>query len=135
MDRVMFRRAFHPRSIVAGLLAMAALGGLPAALRAETLFFRNDTKVSLVVQGTCVIRGRVFNDRPNLLKPGEKCRITLLGDKLITIRDAKAANRIIHKSKIDGGTVDQYLLIIVDPLMPKQLKLDTTDKKTFLKKP
>jgi hypothetical protein len=130
----MFRRACHSRCFVAGLLAVAVLGGLPAALRAENLYFRNDTKAALIVQGTCVIRGKVFNDRPNLLKPGEKCRIALPGDKLITIRDAKAANRIVHQSKIEGSKDHQYILVIPDPKMANKLKLDPTDKDTFLKK-
>jgi hypothetical protein len=131
----MIHRVHHFRGIIAGLLVVAALGGLPGALRAETLFFRNDTKVALVVQGTCVIKGKVFNDRPNLLKPGDKCKIVLPGDKIITVREGKAPNNIIHRATIAAAVKDQYILLIPNPLMKNKLKLDPTDKKTYDKKP
>src|SRR5262245_46480166 len=71
-------------------LALALM--LPAALQAETLTFRNDTNVPVVIQGTCVVRGKVVHDQPQIIQPNGTAKIQLPGNKTVNIYDAKNTN-------------------------------------------
>jgi hypothetical protein len=120
---------FHGwRKCVVGLIALTALAALPAAASAEDLYFRNDTDKPIIVQGSCIIRGKVVNGRPNLLQPGDKSRITLPGNKVINIRDARAPNRLLHRDTVPAGKEDLYILISTDA---GKLKLDKTTAKEY----
>lgn len=99
------------------VLAMVAL--LPAGLRAETLVFRNDTNAPLVIQGACVVNGRLRHDQPIAMAPGATARIVLPGNKLITVYHAKLPNRILYQGTIQGGTEDLYFLVQPDPVIGK----------------
>jgi hypothetical protein len=114
-----------------GLTALLVLGALPAAARAEILWFRNDTDSPIIIQGACLIRGKPVTSRPIVLQPGDKARIGLPGDKLITIRDAKAPNPLLHKETVKAGLADLYILISPDP--KAKLKLELTTAKEFIK--
>lgn len=118
------------RKYVLGLLALAASAALPAAASAEDLYFRNDTNVPIIIQGSVLTRNnKVVNDRPNLVQPGAKVRVSLQGNKIITIREARAPNRVLHQATVPAGNEDQYLL--VNPDGPTKLKLDKTTGKEF----
>jgi len=126
------RERFHGwRKGVLGLVALAALALLPAAASAEDLYLRNDTNVPLIIQGSCInpANGRVVNDRPNLVQPGGKVRITLPGNKQIFFREARAPNRLIQKEDVAAGKEDTFILVKPDP--PAKLKLDKTTAKEF----
>lgn len=117
------------RNRVLGLIALAVFAALPAAASAEDVYFRNDSGVPIIVQGSCLIRGKLVNDRPNLLQPGAKARIALPGNKVITIREPRAPNRVLHQTTVPSGMDDLYILINPDP--PAKLKLDRTTAKEF----
>jgi hypothetical protein len=118
---------FHGwRKCIMGLIGLVAL---PVLARAEDLYFRNDTDMPIIVQGSCIVRGgRVVNSRPSLLQPGDKTRISLLGNKVINIRDARAPNRMLHRDNVPAGKEDLYILIIADA---GKLKFDKTTAKDF----
>jgi hypothetical protein len=118
------------RNRVLGLIALAVFAALPAGASAEDLYFRNDTGVAIIVQGSCLIKGRVVNDRPNLVLPGKAVRVSLPGIKAITIRESRAPNRVLHKENVAAGTEDQFILINPDPAA--SVKLDLTTKKEFI---
>jgi len=130
-DGAMSARLRGLRKAMLGLIALLVLAALPAAVRAEILYFRNDSGGPVIVQGSCLVRGKLVNDRPNLVQPGDKVKINLQGDKLITIREAKAPNDLLHKETIRAGKADQYILITPDP--KAKLKLDVTTAKEFAK--
>ena len=118
------------RKSLPGLVALATFVVLPAVASAEDLYFRNDTNVPIIIQGSIFTKpGKVVNDRPNLVQPGAKVQVRLPGNKIITIREARAPNRVLHQATIPGGMEDQY--IIVNPDGPTKLKLDKTTAKEF----
>jgi hypothetical protein len=108
MDRPGCSTSLSPRLLV-GLAAVLLAPGLS---RGESLWFRNDTTVPIVVQGACVVRGALVRGRPYLVNPGEKSpAIKLPGDKVITIYEAKVPNRMLYQEVITGGTDDQLISV------------------------
>jgi hypothetical protein len=99
--------------------AVALLALLPAGLRAETLVFRNDTNAPLVIQGACVVNGRLRHDQPIAMAPGATARIVLPGNKLITVYHAKLPNRILFQGTIQEGKDDRYFLMEPVPAVGK----------------
>lgn len=83
-----------------GLFAVAAVLGVPALLRAETVIFRNECRVSVVVQTASVVNGMVQRDTPMLLRPGEYTpKIKLDTDKIVTVFDARS-NKVLFREKL-----------------------------------
>jgi hypothetical protein len=111
------------------LVSLVFLIGLPAAARAEDLCFRNDTGVPIIVQGACQVKGKVVTGRPNLVQPGDRVRINLPGNKLITIRDARAPGTVVHRETIPAAAQDRFI-IITSPAAGKA-KLEETTAKEF----
>jgi hypothetical protein len=107
------------RFVGPGAAALLALALLPALAGAETLHFRNDTPMPIVMQGACVVQGKVQRDRPQPLRPTEACRIALPGNKLITIYDPSMPNRILFQATIPAGPEDLYFSVRQDPLQGK----------------
>ncbi len=106
------------------LLAGLALLLAPGVLSAEVIVIRNETKASVVVQTTIVVRGVLRRDRPHLVEPNEKAPpIALPGDKLITIYDPKAPNRVLFEGVVPSSPIDHYFAIVPGPTPPK-LKLE-----------
>ena len=122
---------FHGRrSCVLGLIALAVFVAWPAAAPAEDLYFRNDTGAPVIIQGSCLVRGKLVNDRPNLLQPGDKARVALRGSRFITISEARAPNRVLlNKAPVAAAMDDQYFLINADPRT--KVKVDRTTAKEF----
>jgi hypothetical protein len=107
------------------LLAALALGVLlPAAVRAESLAFRNDTNAPLVIQGACVVKGQLRADQPIMIAPGSAARIDLPGNKLVTVYHARLPNRPLYQGTIPGGNDDQYYSIQAD--VGPRVKLEQT---------
>jgi len=105
------------RSIVLAGLLFAPLA--PAS--AQTLVFRNDANVPLVVQVTSVYRGVYRRDRPHLLRPGDTTApgILLPGDKLVTITDAQVPTHLLFQGALPAASLDQYFRILADVPPPR----------------
>ena len=102
------------------LIAVALPFCLPLQALAETVVFVNDTKVAIVVQVATVIRGKVVRGAPCTLRKGEKVPITVLGNKLVNIYDARLPNRVLFQGTIPASPVDAiYSIKQNDPRMPK----------------
>jgi hypothetical protein len=115
------------------LALLALLGALSASLRAEDLWFRNDTGVPIIIQGAVQVKGKVITDRPRLVQAGEKTRIILPGNKLITIRDARAPGTVVHKETITAAAADRFI-IISSPAAGKAKFEETTAKEFHAEK-
>ena len=102
------------------LIALALPFVLPTQALAETIVFTNDTKGTVVVQVATVIRGAVRRGTPTTLGPGEKMRVTVLGNKLINIYDARLPNRMLFQGTIAASPDDcHYAIKHPDPRVPK----------------
>jgi hypothetical protein len=101
-----------------GVAALAALAGawLPTTANAEVLTFRNDTKMALVVQGACIINGKVRRDQPVLVQPGASARVVLPGTKQITVFNAQPPNLPLFQDSLPGGNDDLYFSMQLDPV-------------------
>ncbi|HZY85584.1 MAG TPA: hypothetical protein VFE78_12190 [Gemmataceae bacterium] len=93
---------------------------LPGTAGAEALAFRNECKAPVVVQAVSVFRGRVFRDKPYLLKTGDTTPdIVLPGDKVITVYDAKVPNRVLFQGALPASPNNQAFGIVPDVPPPK----------------
>jgi hypothetical protein len=102
------------------LAALLVCGLLPGTAAAEVLAFRNECKAPLVLQAVSIFRGRVFRDKPYLLKPGDLTpNIVLPGDKVITIYDATVPNRELFKGALPASILNQGYGIVPDLPPPK----------------
>jgi hypothetical protein len=106
------------------VLAITLLAVLvPSVLaQATVLSFRNDTTSAVVVQMGTIVRGRVLNDQPLVLRIGATARVPFTGDKLITIYDGKS-NRILHQAVQKFQGVASTFSIQPDPQSPGKVKL------------
>src|SRR4051794_14756135 len=80
------------------LLALPILQG-SAQGQAETLSLRNDSQTPVWVQVSAVFQGRVTLNR-TLLNPRMMTKITLPGDKNITLCDARIPTRQLFRDTI-----------------------------------
>ncbi len=90
---------------------------------AETLVFRNDTGSPIVLQAAIVVRGVVRRDKPQPLGPNDVARVTVPGNKMITIYDAKVPTRVLFQGNVPGGNTDLYFSIQPDA-KPPNLKIE-----------
>jgi hypothetical protein len=91
----------------ATLFALALMVLVPMTASAETITFVNETKATVVIQCSTVVRGRVVRDRPYTLKPGDKVLVALPGDKLVHVYDALRPALVLFKGTIGASLVDQ----------------------------
>jgi hypothetical protein len=125
-------RLLHGRAGVCGL-ALVVCAALPATLPAETLSFRNDTNSPVMIQGSYVVRGQVRRDQPILLQPNGVAKITLPGNKLITVYDARLPNRVLFQDTINASTEDQAYSVLPDKV-PGKVKVEEA-KPAMMAKP
>lgn len=109
-------RTHHPdgtEAIVMGRFALLGLlFGTVTTAHAESLELRNDCGCPIIVQAVSVCRGVFHRDRPYLLPPGAATpRITLPGDKLLTISDARLPTRVLFQTVVPRGSCDRRLHI------------------------
>src|SRR5262245_48441770 len=102
-------------------LALLIIAFAPVIASAETVTFRNDTPLTIVVQVTSVVRGTVMRERPATLGPNDVARTDLQGNKIITISDARKPTNVLYQGTISSGNEDLSLLIKTNPLVPGQL--------------
>lgn len=104
------------------LLVLAGLLFAPLApVSAQTLVFRNDGNIPVVVQVTSVYRGVYRRDRPHLLRPSDTTApgILLPGDKLVTITDARLPTHILFQGALPASAFDHYFRIVADVPPPR----------------
>ena len=104
------------------LFSLGVLALAPALGIAETVILRNDTAVPVIVQGTCVVNGKVVRGRAIQLQPGDTANIILPGNKIITIHDARPPLPLLKASTVPAAKEDQYLSIQADT--PTKAKLE-----------
>src|SRR5262245_10946524 len=76
----------------------------------ENLHVRNEAPVPLVIQAAGVDKGMLRRARPVLLNPKEiSPAIVISGNKVLTIYDAKAPNRVLYQGVIAGSARDQSI--------------------------
>jgi hypothetical protein len=96
---------------------------LPAAAAAETLTIRNETGAPVVVQAVSIAGRAVLRDKPHLINTGAMTPgISLPGDKIITIYDARVPNRVLFRGAIPAGRVD-VLFGVVPDVLPGRVRL------------
>src|SRR5260370_29185652 len=71
-EPTMYRHLRALRKACLGLLALAALGAMPATAAAGSMGFRNDLNIPIVVQGESVINGVLQRGHALLIAP-RKC--------------------------------------------------------------
>jgi len=97
-------------------MALAVLGLAPQLGRAETIIFRNDTHMAIVVQVTAGFKGRVQRTRPILLAPkANSGPIMLLGDKQVAVYDANLPTRVLYKDFLSPSQYNRAFSIQPDP--------------------
>jgi hypothetical protein len=93
---------------------------LPSQALAETVVFVNDTKGTVVVQVAAVVRGAVRRGTPTTLGPGEKMSVTVLGNKLVNVYDARFPNRMLFQGTVTASPTDgAYSIKQPDARLPK----------------
>jgi hypothetical protein len=96
-----------------GVLLVLAL---PAGAEAGPVYYRNDWNSPVVVQAASVVRGILLRSRPFLLKPGEASPpMILVGNKVVTVSDAKVPNRILLRDRIPASPMKLYYSIRLAP--------------------
>jgi hypothetical protein len=102
------------------LLAALVVALLPAAGRAETITIRNETPVPVIVETVSVYRNMLRRERPYVLNPGDATPgITLPGNKIVTVRNARMVTQVLSQQAIPARAEDQYFGIVFDPILKK----------------
>jgi hypothetical protein len=108
MSRQTRSSGLRPYLLVA--FAIVLLG--PGLARAQSIQFRNETTVPIVVQASCVVRGALVRDRPYLVNANDKSpAITLPGNKIITVYEAKVPNRALFQGVVAASADNQVFSI------------------------
>jgi hypothetical protein len=84
------------------VVALAALGCMPAYAEAASLGFRNDLNVPIVIQSVIVVNNQLRKGKPLVLLPGE---VTLdpvvpVGTRRIIINGARRPNPLLFQDDI-----------------------------------
>jgi hypothetical protein len=85
------------------LIALALPFVLPTKGLAEDLVFVNNTKGTLVLQVATVVRGTVRRGAPITLGPGDKTTVSVPGNKLINLYDARFPNRVLFQGTLPAS--------------------------------
>jgi hypothetical protein len=86
----------------------------------ESLIFRNETQMPVVIQAACVVQGTLVRDRPHLLNMGDSSpEIRLPGNKLITVYDPRTPHRILFQGAIPAAPVNRRYHILPDVPAPR----------------
>ena len=102
------------------LIAVALPFVLPAKGLAEDNVFVNDTKATVVLQVATTVRGRVIRGAPITLGPGDKTVISVLGNKLINLYDARFPNRMLFQGTLPASAENAaYSITQPDLRVPK----------------
>ena len=103
-----------------GLLALLTIALAPSASRAQAVYFRNDTSVTLTVYASCVFRGVVMRATPVQLQPKMSSpALKLPGTKLIWIQDARFLGRDLYRGTIPASDDDRSYAIQSESPAPR----------------
>ncbi len=104
---------------VAGML----LSGFAAErCAAEQLLVRNESQGPLVISVVGVVGKSLRRERPVLLHPKDVSpAITIPGNKVLTVIDGRAPNRVVFQGVIKASAKDQFIAIV--PGMPMRLEM------------
>jgi len=103
-------------------LALLTACGLPAWAGAETVIFRNDCRVPIVVQAATVQRGMLKRDQC-LLRPGESTnKMPLDTDKIITVCDSKTG-QVLFRDALRISKTPLHFSIVPDQRMPGRVRM------------
>ncbi|SRR6266540_7468743 len=103
-----------------GLVALLTIALAPSVSRAEAIYFRNETSITVTVYASCVVRGVVQRATPvQLLPKMDSPALKLPGNKRITIQDPRFLGRVLYQGTIPGGDEDVHFAIQPDPSLPR----------------
>jgi len=100
------------------LLAVLIVCLLPEMVKAQTVIFRNELKIPLVVQTATVLNGVLRRDRSCLVRAGESTpKIKLNVDKVVTIFHGRT-NQRLFQNVLKANKKDLFYGIVVEPTGP-----------------
>ncbi len=115
----MIRRTAPSGFALSGLLALAVVLFACGAAKAENVYIKNDTEMTIVVEMSTVIGGKVVRDRPVLIAPGKTAAFSVPGNKVVQVQDAKVL-RPLFNGTIPASKDDQaYSLQMGTPTKAK----------------
>ena len=92
----------------------------PTFASAGSVTITNDAGAAVIVQAVTVVRGAIIRDRPYVIAKGDKSpAITLPGNIIVTVYDARVANRILFQGVVKESTDDLLFGIVADGLTGK----------------
>jgi len=102
------------RPSVLALLMIGCQLAAASAARAGTIGFRNDTKITVIVQGVGIVNNIVIQGRRHTLQPGAFYfeRIVAGGTKIFVIVDARQPTRVLYKGPINFAGADLFFSIV-----------------------
>lgn len=113
---------------VATLLSWLLVAAVPVC--AESLTIKNRSPLPVVVQAATVQGGMLLRDRAHLVQPNEATPgISLPGNKVLTIFDARNANRVLIQVPVAAGNEDQLFEVNPDPNSPTGVRLDRVPRR------
>lgn len=105
------------------LLSLSLAAPVARAQAAETIVFRNDSPIAVYVHITAIDKGQARALSPFLLRSqATSIGITVAGDKIVTLYDARVVTRMLYKNTIRSNATNQTYSIQPD-LPPPRLKL------------
>ncbi len=110
------------------LLVVLVAGLFPQVADAEMVTVVNNTSWPVVVQASVLIRGVPRRDRPYQVLPGAQVMLNLpVGDRILTVTDARNPNRTLLQSILPNSLVNQAWSLNPDGPPPGvRLDLQTT---------
>jgi hypothetical protein len=101
------------------LLAILIVCLAPGVAAADSLIFTNECRVPLVVHTSYVVNGRLFRNKPYLLRFNERTPvIPRTADLTVTICDGRAPNRVLFQGGVRSGKDKLHFGIVPDPRLP-----------------
>lgn len=113
------------------LIALALPFVLPTQGLAEDLLFVNDTKATLVLQVATVVRGTVRRGAPITLVAGDKTKISVPGNKLINLYDARFPNRMLFQGTLPSALENAVYSITQPDLRVPKVKVEKAKPATM----
>jgi hypothetical protein len=114
-------------------IALALPFVLPTQGHAEDLVFVNDTKGVLVIQVATVVRGAVRRGAPVTLKPGDKTTVSVPGNKLVNLYDARFPNRLLFQGTIPASTDNAMYSVTQPDLRVPKVSVDIVKPAAMMK--
>jgi hypothetical protein len=91
----MFRRITQRWLSVAGLVALAGVLLGAGSARSEELVINNNTEMTIVVNVSTVVAGKVVRERPQMVAPGKAALFELpAGNHVLDISDSKRPRQL-----------------------------------------